>query len=276
MQFLFHSLLRAIVSIISGTKKQDRLIIFGVRRSGNHALTNWLANAIENEPTTLSPIGKSSPLSHCHVNTSGSIVHLNELNELSLRATLFLFIKCRRFTKRANRLILSFEDVRPSEYLNFRRLQGNEIMITRSSLEIISSRFHNINQKAQQGIGWSRQSCDSYFMQTLEEYLAYRTSSELNWHYNDWLDKSEWRIEFLKKIGLDSDLMPQHSAIGGGSSFHGTSGKIESNMEQRMQKVNPQGPWLTFLMKTIHEYPELFTLEETEVAQKFSRDSSLP
>ena len=269
MQLLFHSLLRGLLSIISGTRKEDRIVIFGVRRSGNHALTNWLANAVEESHSTLLPLDSTPPLSHCFVNEDGSVVHFNELNELSFRASCILFLKCRKVTKKSSKLLISFEDIRPSQYANFRRLSGKEIVITRDALEVISSRFHNINQKAQHGIGWSRQSCDDYFMRTLQELHENQDLHSIQWHYNKWLNDSLWRKTFLSELGLDVDIMPVHSSVGGGSSFHGTTGKLETDLNERMSKVQPQLAWVAFLKQCIAEYPQIFTPLETEAAQQF-------
>lgn len=269
MRIIVHRVLRFLLSIVTGTSSRNRFVIFGVRRSGNHALTNWLTNAIEESNSTLTAIGHTPPLSHCFVSNTGSVVHFNELNELSVQASFSLFLQSRKLTRKCKYLLISFEDVRPSEYENFRRLKGTEVYISRNSLEVISSRFHNINKKAQKGIGWSRQTCDDYFMQTQFEFLNRRRSDQLNWDYNLWLTDEDWRRKFLERIGLKKDLKPDHSGVGGGSSFHGTSGEIETNLTQRMTKVQPQNAWTSFLDNLLKEHPTLFNTEELRIAEEF-------
>lgn len=275
MKLFTHFALRLLLGILTGTSTKQRIIILGVRRSGNHALTSWLTNAQDEGPSELIPQGPKPPLSHCHKSPSGTVVLLNEINELDFRSTLNLFLKARKWTKRCQLLMVSLEDVRPSEYFNFRRLKGTEIWIRRSPLEIISSRYHNINKKANQGIGWSRQSCDEYFIQTLMEYNTGGPDRGLTWNYNAWLESSAWRKAFLKKINLTCDEMPGHSAIGGGSSFHGTSGKVESDMQQRLTRVSPAAPWKSFLSDLATAAPSLFNPEETE-AIRFFLDEQTP
>ena len=200
------------------------------------------------------------------------MVHLNELNELDIRTVIKLFRIARPYSRKCDTLVLSFEDVRPSEYPNFRRLTGQEIRIQRASLEVISSRFHNLNKKANLGIGWSRQSCDAYFMETLQEMKEPPDSSDLCWSYNEWLHSPTYRAEFLEELGLTFDEMPPHSSVGGGSSFHGTSGRIESDLEDRLLKVSPQKEWRAFLSKTLQEHPELFSEQEKAIAAAYLSD----
>ena len=269
MKDISHTFLRLALEIISGTRTNQRLVIFGVRRSGNHALTNWLTNAIEASDSELIPIDNTPPLSHCFKSPSGKVVHLNELNELDFRSTWKLFKQVRKWTKKCQVLILSFEDIRPSEYNNFRRLNGQEVWISRKPLEIISSRFHNINQKAQKGIGWSRQSCDAYFFDTLRELIDHPQQSALNWDYNDWLTNPSWRQQFLENVRLSHDIMPKHSAVGGGSSFHGTSGKVESDLPERLKKVEPANQWHVFLTYVLNEHKDLLSDSELKEAKDF-------
>lgn len=265
-----HTLLRIALQIVSGTTHRQRLILFGVRRSGNHALTNWLTNAIDEGPSDLAAVGQAPPLSHAFSSPSGKVIHFNELNELSLRATFSLFLSMRKQTRKCTTLIVSFEDIRPSAYPNFRRLAGHEIILQRNALETISSRYHNINRKAHSGIGWSRQSCDDYFLDTLRELHKTDSSPTRSiWNYNQWLSSPEYRSNFLREINLSFDLIPNHSGVGGGSSFHGTSGQIENNLESRLTKVQPAAHWCTFLENLVEQHPDLFSSEDIHVAKTF-------
>ena len=208
-------------------------------------------------------------MSHCFKTKTGSPVHLNEVNELDLRSTFKLFWKARKWTGHCKRLIISFEDVRPSSYKNFRRLAGHEVLIRRKPLEIISSRYHNINQKANQGVGWSRQSCDDYFMDTLREFMTASPAHGSIWDYNLWLQNKEWRISFLDGVNLSHDALPPHSSVGGGSSFHGMSGRLEDELSSRLRKVEPQGLWRQFLEHIMDHHPDLFSEEELVAARAF-------
>lgn len=213
-------------------------------------------------------------MSHCHRSPSGRVVLLNEINELDFRSTLKLLMQARKWTRHCQVLMISMEDIRPSEYDNFRRLTGREIWIRRNPLEIISSRYHNINQKANLGIGWSRQSCDQYFLNTLRELMNEKPLNGAVWHYNQWLQSPEWRSEFLSQNGFSYDEMPAHSPIGGGSSFHGTSGKIESKIGTRLEKVRPSHEWRAFLNNLIEESDDLFTHEELNAAKSFLKEEN--
>lgn len=269
MKTLAHSFLRRLLTMMTGTSKNQRVIIFGVRRSGNHALTNWLTNAAEECESTLTPQPSTLSLAHCFLSPSGKVVHLNELNELDFRSTWKLFKEARKWTRKCSILIISFEDIRPSEYANFRRLSGKEIHIQRSALEVISSRYHNINQKAQKGIGWSRQTCDAYFLETLRQLHFKGDHSAAQWNYNLWLKDAKWRSNFLKQLGLSHDQMPAHSSVGGGSSFHGTSGKIESDLSSRLRKVQPSEPWKLFLENMMETETDLFSEAEKDACREF-------
>ena len=270
MKSVGHALLRFVLQLLSGTSNNQRIVLFGVRRSGNHALTNWLTNAVEKEQSDLTPLGDRPPLSHAFCSPSGKVIHLNELNELDFRSTFKLFLHTRKKTRKCKVLLLSFEDVRPSEYPNFRRLSGTEVHIRRNALEVISSRYHNLHRKANNGIGWSRQSCDAYFLDTLREFQRPSGSAKTHtWEYNRWLDSPEYRKYFLQKLDLSFDLIPHHSGVGGGSSFHGTSGRIESKLDTRLQKVEPQTHWVSFLTELLKNHPDLFSDEERQTGQAF-------
>jgi hypothetical protein len=275
MKSVGHALLRFVLQLLSGTSKNQRIVLFGVRRSGNHALTNWLTNAVEKEQSDLTPLGERPPLSHAFCSPSGNVIHLNELNELDFRSTFKLFLLARKKTRKCKVLLLSFEDVRPSEYPNFRRLSGKEVHIKRSALEVISSRYHNLHRKANNGIGWSRQSCDAYFLDTLREFQRPSGSAKtLTWEYNRWLNSPKYRKSFLQKLDLSFDLIPHHSGVGGGSSFHGTSGRIESKLDTRLQKVEPQTHWVSFLTGLLKNHPDLFSDKERQTGQAFIEGAS--
>ncbi len=275
MKSVGHALLRFVLQLLSGTNTSQRIVLFGVRRSGNHALTNWLTNAVEKEQSDLTPLGERPPLSHAFCSPSGNVIHLNELNELDFRSTFKLFFQARKKTRKCKVLLLSFEDIRPSEYPNFRRLSAKEVHIQRNALEVISSRYHNLHRKANNGIGWSRQSCDDYFLDTLREFQRQSASTNtLTWEYNRWLDSPEYRKSFLQKLDLSFDLIPRHSGVGGGSSFHGTSGRIESKLDARLQKVEPQTHWVSFLIGLLKNHPDLFSDKERQTGQAFIEGAS--
>lgn len=268
-----HALLRLALTLITGTKKKQRLIVFGVRRSGNHAFTNWLANAVEEAEAELTALGDHPPLSHAFSSPNGAVIHLNEINELDVKSTFRLALQARSLTRKCQWLIISFEDVRPSAYPNFRRLPGREIHIWRGALEIISSRYHNLHKKANSGIGWSRQSCDAYFLDTLREFQRASPRQGLQvWNYNLWLNSAEYRRSFLQELGLTHDQVPKHSDVGGGSSFHGTSGHLEADLGLRLRKVKPQGPWVNFLTNLMASHTDLFTKQETAAGKDFIQD----
>ena len=244
-------------------RKERVLNIWGLRRSGNHACIHWLANALAGKAITWQELKGH----HFMASNDGQIAFINESNLLATRPFFRGLMDNLRAIRNATHLIVSFEDLHPSTYQNWRSIGRINIIIRRNSLDIIASRFHNLNKRAQKGIGWERQSMDDAFFETLATFCNSTVENHvLAWHFEQWKSSESYRLDFLTELGLSIDEMPPVSNIGGGSSFTGTEATI-IEADSRLKRVQPQAPWRAFL-ESILESGQLAYNEEAVAHMK--------
>lgn len=236
------SILKIVFRSLVG-RKERVLNVWGLRRSGNHACIHWLANALAGKAIDWQELEGH----HFMASNDGQIAFINESNLLAMRPFFLGLMDNLGAIRKAKHLIVSFEDLHPVTYHNWRSIGRTNIIIRRKSLDIIASRFHNLNKRAQKGIGWERQSMDDAFFATLATFCNSTVENNvLAWHFEQWKSSEFYRLDFLTALGLSIDEMPPVSHIGGGSSFTGTEATtIEA--DSRLQRVQPQAPWRKFL-----------------------------
>ena len=222
--------------------KKSRIIqVHGMRRSGNHACIDWIANALLKSHVAW------TPSSHRWISfsESGEIAHLNNVGAIPI----FDFVQGiwaeKRGVRAARHLIVSFEDCRPG--VSFKEIAKTKIQIERPVADILASRYHNINKRAKLGQGWSSQSIRENFFSTLSELNDYRYSNAHEkitiWNFDQWKTSSIYRKEFLKSIRLECDVMPRMSKVGGGSSFNLSA----QDNSDRIAQVSPKKEWIEYL-----------------------------
>lgn len=228
-------------------RKERVMNVWGMRRSGNHACIHWLANALAGKAIEWQELEGH----HFMASNDGQIAFINESNMLATRPFFWGLMDNLSSIRKAKYLIVSFEDLHPSSYQNWRSIGQTNIIIRRKSLDIIASRFHNLNKRAQKGIGWERQSMDDAFFATLAAFCnSTIDNNALVWHFEQWKSSESYRLDFLTRLGLSVDEIPPVSNIGGGSSFTGTEATtIEA--DSRLQRVQPQAPWHEFLKRVL-------------------------
>ena len=161
-------------------RKERVMNVWGMRRSGNHACIHWLANALDGKAIEWQELEGH----HFMVSIDGQIAFINESNLLATRPFFRGLMDNLRAVRKAKHLIVSFEDLHPNSYHNWRSIGQTNIIIRRKSLDIIASRFHNLNKRAQKGIGWERQSMDDAFFATLAAFCnSTIDGNALPWHF---------------------------------------------------------------------------------------------
>jgi len=202
--------------------------VYGLRRSGNHAILTWLINNLNTEESNnyepaylIAPTPELGFISQylgdvIHINDVGSNWALN--NGKYLNGLIDAYVSIGMKT-----VILSYED-RPynASFLNvgYSFLKNStKIVITRDIKSIFASRvmgghsFFNINKTI------------------LETWLKNENSDCTKIRYEDWLTSRSYRDDTSTNLGLQNiDITHIVSTAGGGSSFKDqTTGLIDKD-----------------------------------------------
>ncbi|MGA0840482.1 MAG: hypothetical protein ACO3P1_11375, partial [Pseudomonadales bacterium] len=195
-------------------RRQRVLVVTGLRRSGNHACIEWLSNALEGHAVAFSHLGPGVFLSE-----TGNIIHFNEANwEGPLDFAKKLRVH-RESVKQSHVVIISLEDYAIEPSSPFVPHQAVVILITRTLKNIIASRLTYALKQAALGLDRGDMRIDDYFMRTARWLKHAEGPGMLRWNYDLWFSNQDnYRLDFLARLGLTSDIAPEMSRHGGGSS----------------------------------------------------------
>lgn len=203
-----------IISIVFLGKKV--ICVFGMRRSGNHALINWILSSYVGEPARFSSKIKNSVIKS---STNKKAVLLNSVESISGLFYLKTLLRNILLIRLSKIIIISCEDIPPSFMENIRIPRNSKkIFVKRSLLNLVSSRVFLLQNKSFDGRGCFGMNVDQPFFNCLQEWEKVNQSI-LIWNYDKWLQSREFRREFLDRLGLVRDVMPPMSEEGDGSSF---------------------------------------------------------
>lgn len=201
--------------------------MFGMRRSGNHAISSWiLRNA---------PFGRSVFLNNCRAARSP----LDGFASIEVNQSLTNAAKARR--NMAGQvapagpdgiLLVSYEDMSPADFSGARKASGAfdetlisaEIMVYRSFLNWAAS----LLRKLQGNPGFSLARRASIVLRTVERYARLlkivSQKEELGVTgicYDDWFTSEAYRLSVLRELGLPmiDNSTGEVQRYGGGSSF---------------------------------------------------------
>lgn len=243
--------------------------VYGMRRSGNHACVGWLINALEGRAV---PVIESKIRNNFNLSDTGDTIFINDVSGMSSRVYLSSLHQHRQQLRRAQFIIISVEDVDATYSDGWRIPRCSEaIQVRRSTLNLMASRFQNLNRRAREGMGANLQTMKSRFFATLKANTE--TPRGAIWEFERWMNDESWRREFLEELGLEHDITPPVSPPGLGSSFSGTSGRPSADqLSKRYMTVEPRGAWIKFLQESASEYAEVFSAEEHEAIQALGSD----
>lgn len=242
---------------------KEIFFFFGMRRSGNHACIQWLANSITQKN---SPFIKDKEDIHFEYTDSCKVLFFNELNKLKNDNIYELFRKKKELIIKSKYIFISFEDFTPAELdqILFLPSPQKRIIIRRNILDLISSRYQNLVKKALVGQGWVGQSIDLTFFKRLSKlYKLLNKSNYLIWDFDLWQSDKKYRENFLFNLGFSVDIIPSITPHGGGSSF---GANIEGD---RLDKVFPQNEFKKFISVVIDEQKNLFSNDDLIRAENF-------
>ncbi|TRD16261.1 hypothetical protein [Palleronia caenipelagi] len=226
---------------------------FGVRRSGNHAVIDWI---MSNLPDT----------NHIHFNTVGIGGRLNAakaitVNGQELRQIAMSPTDMERFEedkKRADVVTIFYEDQPLRQVLKFAeritpdydpyRPVYTDIIIRRSFLNWIASVYQHPKKF---GLG-EHHSVGTYatIFRSIEawKHLLLAESGDIGMFkgavvlsYDEWLQSSDYRSKFLSTLHIEPrnlELPDRMSHYGGGSSFESDDRKNRSDITSLLKRIN--------------------------------------
>lgn len=242
------------------TSRADRVFfVYGMRRAGNHACVGWLANALEGEAVTLI---ESQRVNNFNYSSTGKTFFINDISTIHSPKYLKLLYEDLSNIRRARFIIISVED-KDAAYGDGWRVpaRSEAILVRRSTLNLMASRFQNLNRRAREGLGASLQSMKGKFFATLKAIMESPRGAV--WEFERWHDDAAWRSRFLANLGLEHDITPPK--VGLGSSFSADrSVSSTAQTSRRYAMVEPRDAWIAFIQNAALEFPEVFSAEELE------------
>ncbi len=239
-------------------------VVTGLRRSGNHAFIYWLANALEDTKVLFSHIYEPTlrgDLSFIFKSKSGKIVFYNEVNRLGAYNFIKKIRSTREYIGKASYVIVSLEDYVPKSRDVFVPNGAIKIAIKRRTLDLVASRLRRAINQASVGMDRGDMSIDYRFTDFLKWLQKSDKNDWLVWSYDKWIDDKDYRSQFLEKLDLRSDITPNVSSFGDGSSFTG-----QSKLPGREDLLNRwhQVTWPTRVLELLDDIDDPSTLDNEE------------
>ncbi len=238
-------------------RAQRVFFVYGMRRSGNHACVGWLANALEGKSVNLI---QSPQVSNFNYSDTGQTFFVNDVSTMASRRYLKTLYRDLGKIRRARFIVVSAEDQDAAYADNWRIPARSElILVRRNTLNLMASRFQNLNRRAREGHGASMQSMKARFFATLRANLECPRGAV--WEFDRWHDDEAWRHRFLTELGLTYDIAPAMVGLGSSFSWNRTLPASEK-MNQRFMMVEPWDAWVSFIKESASKFPEVFSAAE--------------
>lgn len=203
--------------------------VYGLRRSGNHAILSWLINNFNTEAvSSVEPTPLIAPVPELGFIAQylGNVIHINDVGDAwaltqgnYLKGLIDAYVSIGIKT-----IILSYED-RPytNSFFNMGYSflkESKKIIITRDIKNIIASRLKNSKNI---GLAINRKLIDTW--------IENENSDNLKIRYESWLTSKEYRDSIALKLNTNNkDIIDLVSTAAGGSSFKDQStGKIDKD-----------------------------------------------
>jgi hypothetical protein len=224
---------------------QKEIALFGLKRSGNHALTHWLMEQLGSGTVHLNDVNTEDPFESCReINIRGlrSFCTYRGLSSITARWRTMEYSKNRldvdwdaiRNHSPKSGLIISYENrsLDTEIYTRFcnrhdemvgKSEQRFHVVLLRDAFNLFASQYQaSFIQSAdiEEGIGIYKQYAELFL--DPDKQIERKTICV---NYNQWFQDSRYRIELGKQFGLDIDGKAYRTvpSIGGGSSFEGVS-----------------------------------------------------
>lgn len=239
---------------VEGARK---FLVSAPRRSGHHAVVNWMMNSLEGVPVDW--VAQSA----ITFSPSSSVVFVNDLQERIDHLRHLEVARSAKAIEKAKAVILNVEDVDLSKWDSWRFALSDpdyKIYVNRAILDLVASRV--------------RHAAKMHVDETLMKMLTTNREHLNSWtviDFHRWLEPSgTHRRQILDELGLEVDIMPGTSPYGGGSSFTGVS-RVPTAAELTHRHL--QIEWTRSLIDLLldRNYRDLLEPRELEFLQERSR-----
>ncbi len=211
--------------------KMKRFAVYGMRRSGNHAFTEWLLKNCSETDTRY--IIKDSMV------FSGNSCYLNDItgpNSITAQTRIDHMFACSTFQN----IIVTYED-RPTNQITEFSLGYPRIVILRDIRNVAASRYKRFLDKAGDA-PWEKymRMDESFFKCWLEHSYAIMKNHITAVKFEDWVCDKEYRDRIANKLALKNiDSTKTVSHHGGGSSFDhdNTNPPSPEELNERWKKI---------------------------------------
>jgi hypothetical protein len=227
---------------------QKEIVVFGIKRSGNHAIIRWLLKHLGQTAVHLNDVTGASPYDSCtEINVKGlpawrcqpTFRNLRrwpwrrpEMIEYSKKDPKVNWHYLRQFAPKDG-LILSYENcfLDNPAYAEFLQDHDRHVGASAERYRIVILRdafnwFASLCRMTMVSPA-ERATCIEIYKQYAELFLdpeKQRAQRIICANYNEWFQKRDYRISLARKFGIHSDgnALLDIPTIGGGSSFDGT------------------------------------------------------
>lgn len=231
------------------TKNKKEIALFGIKRSGNHAIIHWLLKHMGDKTVHINDVTSINPYDHfCEMNVKGlptwrikpNLLHLikqrlmnYEITEYSKQDKAVDFRYICNFTPK-DCLIISYENCSIDDETYAKFIQEHDtyvgvsdnryrVIVLRDAFNLFSS-LHKASFVTEEDI----RKCVELYKQYAEIFLStdlQKKHDVICINFNEWFLSRDYRVQLAKKFGVTIDGSPfqRVPAIGGGSSFEGTS-----------------------------------------------------
>ena len=203
--------------------------IYGLRRSGNHAILEWMIKNFNQKD-------ERYVIKHRLI-TSGNTCYLNAINEYIRSRDLYIDYNFAKITYK--NLLVSYEDV-PISYVSKYTRGFKKIVILRDIINVVASRYKRRLEKDPKSVAYKLMKIDENLFKC---WISHASSFKKNVpiiRFEDWLSSEEQRNKIANSLGLKNidgiNTIPFH---GGGSSFSKME-KVpsEKDLLNRSEQVN--------------------------------------
>jgi hypothetical protein len=227
---------------------QKEIAVFGIKRSGNHAIIRWLLHHLGKHTVHLNDVTSENPYHSCaEINAKGLppwrckpkfgifcryLLRDPGVIEYSKKDPDVNWSYLRHFIPKDG-LILSYENCFLETPIYARFLQDHDqqvgtsaeryrIVILRDAFNLFASLCRMTSVSAAE-----RATCVEIYKQYAELFLDPEKQKAQNLicaNYNDWFQNRDYRVRLARQFGiaLAGEALLEVPAIGGGSSFDGT------------------------------------------------------
>jgi hypothetical protein len=199
---------------------------YGLRRSGNHAILEWLIQNMGGpgtrnvvKPKRVIQCGDSAYLNEC--NTYGSHAEVNR--DISFCQSAF------------NNLIVAYEDV-PTSYSLTNTHDSQKIVILRDIFNLFSSRYKKV--VSQSGIDYYKSAMPIDEV-VVNKWKQHANSDAIIIIFEKWIESKDYRDSICERLGIPNhDITDTMTNFGGGSSFTGQKKPTIEELKSRSKIVN--------------------------------------